>query len=200
MFLRTAWLMSRKDLAIEVQEPGDRLHDAVLRGVVRADLRVRVREGRAAGARSGGRHPVDCDRVLRARWRSAARSSASATSETLRALLLAPATAPALYVGKLLGIAAAARASPKLLIVPLVALLFQAPLFAHPLLLVGLLAPRHDRLRRGRHAVRRDAGAARSRDVLLPILLYPITIPVIIAGVRGTAALLQPTPDVSRWR
>ena len=36
---------------------------------------------------------------------------------------------------------------------------------------------------------------ARSRDVLLPILLYPITIPVIIAGVRGTAALLQPEAD-----
>jgi ABC-type transport system involved in cytochrome c biogenesis permease component len=37
---------------------------------------------------------------------------------------------------------------------------------------------------------------ARSRDVMLPILLYPVTIPVIIAGVRGTAALLQGTPDV----
>ena len=36
---------------------------------------------------------------------------------------------------------------------------------------------------------------ARTRDVLLPILLYPITIPVIIAGVRGTSALLEPTPD-----
>jgi heme exporter protein B len=36
---------------------------------------------------------------------------------------------------------------------------------------------------------------ARSRDVLLPVLLYPITIPVIIAGVRGTAALAQPVPD-----
>jgi ABC-type transport system involved in cytochrome c biogenesis permease component len=36
---------------------------------------------------------------------------------------------------------------------------------------------------------------ARSRDVLLPILLYPITIPVIIAGVRGTAALFQPEID-----
>src|SRR6266513_2764015 len=36
---------------------------------------------------------------------------------------------------------------------------------------------------------------ARSRDVLLPILLYPITIPVIIAGVRGTAALLGEIPD-----
>ena len=37
---------------------------------------------------------------------------------------------------------------------------------------------------------------ARSRDLLLPILLYPITIPVIIAGVRGTAALLQPEADL----
>ena len=36
---------------------------------------------------------------------------------------------------------------------------------------------------------------ARSRDVMLPILLYPITVPVIIAGVRGTAALLQPDAD-----
>ena len=37
---------------------------------------------------------------------------------------------------------------------------------------------------------------ARSRDVLLPILLYPITIPVIIAGVRATAALIEPQPDL----
>ena len=31
----------------------------------------------------------------------------------------------------------------------------------------------------------------RTRDVLLPILLYPITVPVIICGVRGTAALVS---------
>ena len=36
---------------------------------------------------------------------------------------------------------------------------------------------------------------ARTRDVLLPVLLYPITIPVIIAGVRGTAALLASPVD-----
>jgi len=29
------------------------------------------------------------------------------------------------------------------------------------------------------------------------VLLYPITIPVIIAGVRGTAALLEGVPDES---
>ena len=40
----------------------------------------------------------------------------------------------------------------------------------------------------------------RSRDVLLPILLYPITVPVIIAGVRGTAALLQPDVDLPMAR
>ena len=38
---------------------------------------------------------------------------------------------------------------------------------------------------------------ARSRDVLLPVLLYPMTIPVMIAGVRGTAALFQPVPDIA---
>ncbi|MFN7984413.1 MAG: heme exporter protein CcmB [Vicinamibacterales bacterium] len=36
---------------------------------------------------------------------------------------------------------------------------------------------------------------ARTRDVMLPILLYPITIPVIIAGVRGTSAVLASPVD-----
>jgi ABC-type transport system involved in cytochrome c biogenesis permease component len=43
---------------------------------------------------------------------------------------------------------------------------------------------------------------ARSRDVMLPILLYPMTVPVMIAGVRGTAALLQSpadTPAAVMW-
>ena len=59
--------------------------------------------------------------------------------ETLRALLLAPAPRPAIYVGKLLGIVALLLAT-EIVLVPLVALLFQAPLFEHPLLLVALLA------------------------------------------------------------
>jgi ABC-type transport system involved in cytochrome c biogenesis permease component len=41
---------------------------------------------------------------------------------------------------------------------------------------------------------------ARSRDVLLPVLLYPITVPVIIAGVRATALLAQPELDVALVR
>jgi len=84
----------------------------------------------------------------------------------------------------------------ELLLVPLVALLFQASaLFSRPLLLAGLLAGGTV----GFCAVGTLFAAmlvrARSRDVLLPILLYPIIIPVIIAGVRGTAALLSAPPD-----
>ncbi len=36
---------------------------------------------------------------------------------------------------------------------------------------------------------------SRAREVMLPILLYPVTIPVLIAGVRGTSALLQSEPS-----
>jgi len=39
-----------------------------------------------------------------------------------------------------------------------------------------------------------------ARDVLLPVLLYPITVPVIIAGVRATATLLQPELDMDSVR
>ena len=38
---------------------------------------------------------------------------------------------------------------------------------------------------------------ARSRDVLLPVVLFPIVVPVIIAGVRGTNAIFAPEADVA---
>ena len=38
---------------------------------------------------------------------------------------------------------------------------------------------------------------ARSRDVMLGILTYPIALPVIIAGAKGTAALTAAQPDVA---
>jgi heme exporter protein CcmB len=114
--------------------------------------------------------------------------------ETLKALLLAPAPRPAIYVGKLLGIVTLMFAT-ELLLVPMVAFLFNAALFERPLILVGLLA-----LGTIGYAAVGTLFAAmlvrsRTRDVMLPILLYPITIPVIIAGVRGTTALLSAPPD-----
>ena len=115
--------------------------------------------------------------------------------ETLKALLLAPTPRPAIYVGKLLGIVALLFAT-EALIVPMIAFLFHAKLFEQSLRLTALLG-----LGTVGYAAVGTLFAAmlvrtRSRDVLLPILLYPVTIPVMIAGVRGTAALLESPADL----
>jgi len=121
--------------------------------------------------------------------------------ETLRALLLAPVPRAAIYVGKTLGILLLLFVV-ELLLVPLVTILFHAPLLAEPVLLAALLVFGTV----GFAAVGALFAAmlvrARSRDVMLPILLYPITVPVMIAGVRATVALLHSPPDtatVTMW-
>ena len=115
-------------------------------------------------------------------------------SDTIRALLLAPAARPAIYVGKLLGIVILLGVA-EVLLTPTIALLFHAPFFARPVHLAALLGLGTI----GFCAVGTLFAAmlvrTRTRDVMLPLLLYPITIPVIIAGVRGTSALLQSVPD-----
>ena len=94
-----------------------------------------VKEG-AAGARSRGGHPVDRDRLLRhagarthVRARALRRNDAGAAAR-------AGAAAGDLR-RQAAGHRAACSSSPKLLLVPMVALLFQAPLFSRPLLLLG---------------------------------------------------------------
>jgi heme exporter protein CcmB len=192
-FLRVAWLVVRKDLTVEV-----RSLEIITTTVFFAVTVVLVfsfglvKEGRALD-----------DVAAAVLWVAMAFSGTLALgrtfererqADTLRALMLAPADRPALYVGKLLGILLL-LALVELVLVPLVGLLFQADIFTHPALLTALLATGT----LGFAAVGTLFAAmlvrARSRDVLLPILLYPITVPVMIAGVRGTAALFQPVPD-----
>jgi heme exporter protein B len=120
-------------------------------------------------------------------------------NETLRGLLMSPADRPALYLGKLAGILLL-MAAVEVVVVPMVAFMFQAPLFRYPALMTALLLTGT----LGFAAVGTLFAAmlvrTRSRDVLLPLLLYPITVPVIIAGVRGTAALLQTDADLPMAR
>jgi heme exporter protein CcmB len=189
-FARTVWVITRKDLLVEV-----RTREILFTTLFFAVSCVLVfafgfvREGRPVSDAAAG--------IL---WIAIAFSGTLALGrafererqgETLRALLIAPIDRPALYVGKLLGILIL-LAAVELVVVPLVALMFQAALFDHALLMLGLLVAGTV----GFAAVGTLFAAmlvrARSRDVMLPVLLYPITVPVIIAGVRGTAALLQP--------
>jgi heme exporter protein CcmB len=116
-------------------------------------------------------------------------------AETLRALMLVPAPRPAVYLGKLLGIVLL-LAGAEVLLVPLVALLFQAELLARPLWLAAVVVAGTLGFATVGTLFAAMLVRARSRDVLLPVLLYPVTVPVIIAGVRATAALAQPDADM----
>ncbi len=114
--------------------------------------------------------------------------------ETLRALLLAPTSRAAVYTGKLLGMLVLMLAT-EVVLVPLVALLFQAPLFNRPVLLMALMLAGTLGFASVGTLFAAMLVRARTRDIMLPIVLYPMTIPVLIAGVQGTSALVQPTPD-----
>jgi len=120
-------------------------------------------------------------------------------NETMRALLLAPAPRAAIYIGKFAGVVLLLLLV-EAVVVPLVALMFDAPLFRQAPLVVGLLVA--GSLGYGAVGTLFAAMLARSRSrgALLPVLLYPMTVPVIIGGVRGTAALLQPEADIAMAR
>jgi heme exporter protein CcmB len=192
-FVRAVWEVTRKDLLVEARTR-EILYTTVFFAVacVLVFAFGFVREGRPVQDAAAG--------IL---WIAIAFSGTLALGrafererqgETLRALLIAPIDRSALYLGKLLGILVL-LAAVEVIVVPLVALMFQAALFAHATLMIGLLVAGTI----GFAAVGTLFAAmlvrARSRDVMLPVLLYPITVPVIIAGVRGTAALLQPEAD-----
>jgi heme exporter protein CcmB len=197
-FIQSVWLITRKDLVIEMRSR-EILYTTLFfaTSCVLVFAFGFVREGQPLSDAAAG--------IL---WIAIAFAGTLALgrtfererqSETLRALMMAPIVRPALYVGKLTGMLLL-LAAVEVIVTPLVALMFQAPLFAYPTLMLGLLVAGTI----GFAAVGTLFAAmlvrARSRDVLLPVLLYPITIPVIIAGVRGTAALVQPDVDLPMAR
>ncbi|MCG8423101.1 MAG: heme exporter protein CcmB [Proteobacteria bacterium] len=115
-------------------------------------------------------------------------------SDTMRGLLLAPCSRTAIFLGKAIGIATFILIV-EIVVVPMTAVLFGAPLFDHavPLVLILILATIG-------YSVVGSVFAAmllrtRSRDVLLPVVLYPILVPLLIAGTKATAALLEGAGD-----
>jgi heme exporter protein CcmB len=198
MFARAVWLVLRKDLTVEVRSLEIALTTIFFAvSAVMVFAFALVREGKPPEDGAAG--------IL---WVAIAFAGTLALgrtfererqSDTLRALLLAPAPRPAIYVGKLLGIVVLLTAT-EIVLLPLVAFLFQAPLFGRPFWLAAVLILGTT----GFAAVGTLFAAmlvrVKSRDVLLPVLLYPITVPVIIAGVRATSALLQPELDEAMVR
>ncbi len=110
-------------------------------------------------------------------------------NDTMRALLLAPVPRLAVFLGKAIAIAALVVAVAAVC-TPLLALLLGAPLLAEPgpLLLVLVLGAVG-------FAIVGTVFAAtllkvRSRDVLLPVIIYPLLIPLFVAGTSATEAMI----------
>jgi heme exporter protein CcmB len=196
--LRAAWLIARKDLRVE-----SRSRELVYTTLFFAVACVLVfsfafvREGRAVDHAAAG--------IL---WVAIAFSGTLALgrtfererqTETLRALLLAPVERAAVYLGKLFAVLLL-LAAVEIVLVPLVGFVFQAPLGRAPGLLLALLVCGTV----GFSAVGTLFAAmlvrAESRDVLLPVVLYPITVPVLLGGMQGTAAIFALEPDLALAR
>ena len=198
VFWRTAWLVVRKDLTIELRSR--EILAMTLFFAVACILMFAiafVKEGRPLLDAAAGILWIS---VFFAGTLALGRTfERERQSDTVRALLLAPAHRPAIYVGKLLGILVLLGVT-ELFIVPLISLLFQTPLLDQAAHLAALLAMGTI----GFCAVGTLFAAmlvrTRGREVWLPILVYPITIPVIIAGVRGTVALIGPEADLAMAR
>ena len=198
LFARTVWLIVRKDLTIEVRSREiafTTLFFAVSCVLVFAFALVRYGKPPDDGAAAVLWVAIMFSGNL-ALGRTFERER---QAETLRALLLAPMPRPAVYTGKLLGVVTL-LAVVEVVLVPLVALGFQAPLFRHPFWLAAIVVAGTTGFASVGTLFAAMLARARSRDMLLPMMLYTITVPVIIAGVRGTASLLQPEVDFALVR
>jgi heme exporter protein B len=115
-------------------------------------------------------------------------------NDTMRALLLAPVPRLAVFLGKAVAIALLVL-GVAVVVTPLLALLLDAKLFTDP----GPLALSLVLGAVGFSVVGSVFSAAlikvRSRDVLLPVILYPLLIPLFVAGTSVTAGLLAGNAD-----
>lgn len=119
--------------------------------------------------------------------------------DTMRALLLSPAPRLAVFLGKAAAVTVLVIAV-ELAVMPLALLFFNLSLPVDQLGLLALVMV----LGAIGFAVIGTVFAAmllriRSRDVLLPVVLYPVLVPMIMAGTKATAAILVGDGEAWFW-
>jgi heme exporter protein B len=115
---------------------------------------------------------------------------------SLDRLLLSPVDRKAIYLAKLLG-NLLFIGIVELVALPVFAILFNLPLFGGaliPIVLLGTL---------GIAAIgtlfSAMAAATRARELLLPILVFPLIVPIVIAAIRLTQDIMAPTMNEPPW-
>ena len=106
----------------------------------------------------------------------------------LHGLMLAPVGRDAIYFGKFLG-SFLFMMGVEVVIYPLFAVLFNLPLFVYELIPVAVLAT--IAVAAVGTVFSAMALNTRSREVMLPLLFFPVVVPVIIAATEATGILLR---------
>jgi heme exporter protein B len=114
----------------------------------------------------------------------------------LDGLLLAPVDRSAIYFGKAIG-NLIFMLLVEIIVLPVYSLLYNINLFNPGLLLVTLLGSIGYVVVGTLLATM--AVQARTRDILLPILLFPVVLPVILGAVKGSAGFLNGLEMVEIW-
>jgi heme exporter protein B len=115
---------------------------------------------------------------------------------SLDRLLLSPVDRKAIYLAKLLGNLLFIGVV-ELVALPVFAILFNLPLFGGaliPIVLLGTLG-----IATVGTLFSAMAAATRARELLLPILVFPLIVPVVIAAIRLTQDIMAPTMNEPPW-
>jgi heme exporter protein B len=115
---------------------------------------------------------------------------------SLDRLLLSPVDRKAIYLAKLLGNLLFIGVV-ELVALPVFAILFNLPLFGGaliPIVLLGTLG-----IATIGTLFSAMAAATRARELLLPILVFPLIVPIVIAAIRLTQDIMAPTMNEPPW-
>ncbi len=111
-------------------------------------------------------------------------------------LLLCPVDRKAIYLAKLLGNLLFIGVV-EIIALPVYAALFDVPLLASALVPIVLLGTLGIAIIGTLFSIM--AAATRARELLLPILVFPLIVPIVIGAVRATETLLVPSPHEPPW-
>ncbi|HLL25216.1 MAG TPA: heme exporter protein CcmB [Kofleriaceae bacterium] len=117
-------------------------------------------------------------------------------NDTMRALLLSPAPRLAIFLGKALGICGLVLAMTVVVVLGLSIFLDLPDLVAHPLPLGCALLLGSIGFANVGTVFAATLLKVRSRDVLLPVIVYPLLFPVFMAGIYATDFLIQEKPNL----
>lgn len=115
---------------------------------------------------------------------------------TLDRLLLCPVNRRAIYLAKLLG-NLLFIGGVEIVALPVFAALFDVPLLVGALLPIVLFGTLGIAIIGTLFSTM--AAATRARELLLPLLVFPLLVPVVIGAVRATGSLLAPSVNEPPW-